>query len=254
MAFLHWLKRCLAIGLGSIAPVAASELPAGFIYLRDANPGIPQDIRYAGSHNFLGRPVDGYAANACILSARAVVALEKVQAALVADGLSLLVWDCYRPARAVADFKAWSADETDQIAKAEFYPRTAKASFFKQGYLASRSGHSRGSTIDLGIVPLAAAGLAPETVGALAACTAPRGERYDDHTIDFGTGYDCLDPISSFADPSVSSQARQHRKLLRDLMAGAGFKPYDKEWWHFQLADEPFPSQYFDFPVAPRTE
>ena len=254
MALQHQLKRCLALVAMAIAPASASELPVGFIYLREAIAGIPQDIRYAGAHNFLGRPVDGYLANECILTKQAANALAKVQAALVAGDLSLIVWDCYRPARAVADFKAWSAEANDQVAKAEFYPRTAKASFFKQGYLASRSGHSRGSTIDLGIVPLSAAGLAPEAAAGQISCTAQRGERYDDHTIDFGTGYDCLDPISSVADPSVSEQARQNRKLLRDLMSGAGFKPYDKEWWHFQLADEPFPSQYFDFPVAPWSE
>lgn len=233
--------------------LAEDSLPDGFVYLRDIAPSIVQDIRYATFHNFVGRPIDGYNANECILTGQAATLLAGIQERLVAGGFSLIVWDCYRPARAVADFKSWGGDPTDQAAKAEFYPNEDKAQFFKRGYLASRSRHSSGSTVDLGIMPLDSAGLAiaPMTDPPIA-CFAPYGERYDDHALDFGTGYDCLDPVSSFDDPTVTADAKHNRATLRQLMTAAGFIPYDKEWWHFELADEPFPKKYFDFPITER--
>ena len=136
------------------APVlAGSALPRGFVYLRDIDPTIVQDIRYAGSHNFVGRPIKGYLAAECILSVSAANALEKVQRMLAEKKLSLIVWDCYRPKRAVDDFLRWSRDPAHSEMKAEFYPRTDKQNLFALGYLARRSAHSRGSTVDLGIVP-----------------------------------------------------------------------------------------------------
>jgi D-alanyl-D-alanine dipeptidase len=153
------LKMRIRAGLALIvmllpAPAAAgSALPRGFVYLRDIDPTIVQDIRYAGSHNFVGRPIKGYLAAECILSEAAANALATVQRALAEKKLSLIVWDCYRPQRAVDDFFRWSKDPTHAEMKAEFYPRTDKANLFALGYLARRSAHSRGSTVDLGIVP-----------------------------------------------------------------------------------------------------
>jgi D-alanyl-D-alanine dipeptidase len=129
----------------------AAGLPAGFVYLRDIDPGIPQDMRYAGGHNFVGRPIAGYDAAECVLTERAARALVVVQKALAEKQLSLLVWDCYRPARAVADFWRWSQDAADDRMRAEFYPRIDKGKLFALAYIARRSGHSRGSTVDLGI-------------------------------------------------------------------------------------------------------
>src|ERR1700692_380534 len=135
------------------AALAGSVLPEGFVYLRDIDPTIVQDIRYAGSHNFVGRPIKGYLAAECILSASAANALATVQRKLAAKKLALIVWDCYRPKRAVDDFYRWSKDPTHTEMKTEFYPRTDKAMLFALGYLARRSAHSRGSTVDAGIVP-----------------------------------------------------------------------------------------------------
>ena len=231
-------------------PVGAAEaLPEGFVHLRDVAPSVVQDMRYATAHNFIGRPIDGYAAGECILTNDAATRLAGVQDRLVPAGFTLIVWDCYRPARAVADFKAWSTDPDDQKMKAEFYPNSDKRSFFADGYLANRSRHSSGSTVDLGIANLEDARKPPFPVADLVSCLAPFGERYDDRALDLGTGYDCLDPVASFDDPTISAEARQNRTTLRELMVEAGFKPYGKEWWHFELADEPFPRQYFDFLV-----
>jgi D-alanyl-D-alanine dipeptidase len=250
------IKPAAVIGACLIAgnfAAAAAELPGGFVYLADVDSGIRQDIRYAGSHNFIGRPVDGYLANTCVLTERAARALKEVQAELAARKLSLIVWDCYRPARAVRDFLAWSRKPQEARMKSEFFPGTDKARLFVLGYLASRSPHSRGSTVDLGIVPNdSPRPPAYDPAAPPKSCTAPKGERFEDGTIDFGTGHDCLDPLAGTASPNVSREAASNRRLLQVLMRRFGFRSYWREWWHFELVDEPFPQRSFDFPIVAR--
>jgi zinc D-Ala-D-Ala dipeptidase len=231
--------------------MAGSPLPRGFVYLRDIDPTIVQDIRYAGSHNFVGRPIKGYLAAECILSVTAANALETVQRKLAEKKLSLIVWDCYRPKRAVDDFLQWSKDPAHSEMKAEFYPRTDKEKLFALGYLARRSPHSRGSAVDLGIVP-SAFSLAPppNPSQSLKACTSPKGERFEDGTIDFGTGYDCLDVLGNTSNAFAGGIARHNRQTLKSYMERAGFRPYAKEWWHFELINEPFNRDGFDFEVS----
>jgi zinc D-Ala-D-Ala dipeptidase len=229
--------------------LAGPALPKGFVYLRDTDPTIAQDIRYAGSHNFVGRPIKGYLAPECILSASAANALKVVQSMFAEKKLSLIVWDCYRPKRAVDDFLQWSRDPAHAEMKAEFYPRADRQNLFALGYLATRSAHSRGSTVDLGIVPSGFSPPPSNPVRALRACTSPKGERFEDGTIDLGTGYDCLDAAGSTLSPLVGAQALRNRQLLKSTMVKAGFRPYAREWWHFELAHEPF-NHGFDFDVA----
>jgi len=224
-------------------------LPKGFVYLRDVDPTIFQDIRYAGSHNFVGRPIKGYLAAECILSASAANALEALQRRLAEKKLSLIVWDCYRPKRAVDDFRQWSKDPAHSEMKGEFYPRTDKAKLFALGYLAKRSAHSRGSTVDLGLVPAASSLAPPDPAQPLKPCTSPKGERFEDGTIDFGTGYDCLDVLANTSNALVGGTALRNRQILKSYMEAAGFRPYAKEWWHFELANEPF-HRAFDFEVS----
>jgi zinc D-Ala-D-Ala dipeptidase len=247
------------IGVGLVAmtmmlaaPVSAgSALPRGFVYLRDTDPTIVQDIRYAGFHNFVGRPIRGYLAAECILSEPAANALRNVQKLLAEKKLSLIVWDCYRPKRAVDDFLRWSRDPTHAEMKTEFYPRTDKAKLFALGYLATRSAHSRGSTVDLGIVP---AGFSPAPPPkpplSFKPCTSPKGERFEDGTLDFGTGYDCLDVLGSTSNALVGAIALRNRQMLKSWMQAAGFRPYSKEWWHFELVNEPFNRDGFDFEIS----
>ena len=253
---MMFVKRATTVGAGLIfagVTAAAVELPHGFVYLADMAPAIRQDIRYSSAHNFIGRPVQGYLANECVLTEPAAAALAQVQTELAAKKLSLVVWDCYRPARAVRNFLAWSQVPEDARMKAEFFPNTDKAQFLALGYLASRSAHSRGSTVDLAIVPSNLRSLpAYDQMVPLRPCTAPRGERFDDGTIDFGTGYDCFDPLASTANPSVPREAMSNRILLQRLMQRSGFKSYSREWWHFKLAYEPFPQRSFDFPIIAR--
>lgn len=239
----------LATLLAALPAAAQSGLPEGFVHLAEVAPTIRQDIRYAGSRNFLGRPVAFYRAAECILTRRAAEALARAQAEIAPRGLTLVVWDCYRPTGAVADMMAWTRDAADQRMKAVFYPAVDKARLSLDGYLSSRSTHSRGSTVDLGI---ARTGVAAGT-GA-GDCTEPPGRRFDDGVLDFGTSYDCFDPRAHVRAPGIGREAAANRAMLASLMQRHGFRAYAREWWHFQLAQEPFPGRSFDFPVMQRRQ
>ncbi|MGE0740612.1 MAG: M15 family metallopeptidase [Hyphomonadaceae bacterium] len=203
--------------------------PEHFVDAATVVPGLVVDMRYAGSHNFVGRPIDGYEAPRCLLTREAAAALAAVQTDLAPFGLGLKVFDCYRPARAVADFAVWARDLEDQHTRAEFYPRVDKSELFARGYIAERSGHSRGSTLDLTLIDLAS------------------GEE-----LDMGGAYDLFDTISWPTDQSVSAAQRAHRLALQSVMRTHGFAPLREEWWHFTLREEPFPDTYFDFPITRR--
>lgn len=244
---MRYFLALLAVLLAPLPVSAQSALPDGFVHLADVAPSIRQDIRYADARNFMGRPIAGYLAGECILTRRAAEALARAQAEIAARGLTLIVWDCYRPASAVADMMAWTRDAADQRMKAVFYPAVDKARLSLDGYLSSRSTHSRGSTVDLGI---ARTGTSPGFTGG--ACTAPAGQRLDDGALDFGTSYDCFDPAAHVRAPGLSREAAANRAQLASLMQRNGFRAYAKEWWHFQLVNEPFPARVFDFPVVRR--
>lgn len=247
---------CLMTIAAPAATVSAGDpkVPEGFVYLRSVDQTILQDIRYHGIHNFLGRRVQGYNAPECILTLPAARKLATVQAKLLERNLSLKIYDCYRPGRAVADFVAWAKNLDDTKTRAEFYPTINKDRLFELGYIAERSGHSRGSTVDLAIVKLPAAPEPAFDPSAQQACFNPLGERYGDNSLDFGTGYDCFDILSHTDNREIGDEARANRRLLVDLMADAGFENYEREWWHFTLADEPYPETYFDFPIEPYDE
>ncbi len=236
-------------------PAAADTAPPdGFAVLSDLDPAILTDIRYAGPHNFVGSPIAGYDQPLCILTRPAAEALVRARRAVAERGYTLKVYDCYRPQRAVDEFVAWAQDLGDQRMKPEFYPRVDKSTLFADGYIAERSGHSRGSTVDVTLVALPPAGSAPYTPGQpLVDCTAPQGIRFADDSIDMGTGYDCFDPLANTEDPRIGGEEAKNRRLLLDALTEQGFVNYDKEWWHFTFrpadSGEPYPDTYFDFPV-----
>lgn len=242
----------LTLALATVPLTArAGDLPDGFVRLHRLAPDVTYDIRYAGSHNFVGRPVAGYAAPECILTTQAATALAAAARELAREGLGLKIYDCYRPAHAVADFVAWAKDLKAEAMKAEFYPRVPKSELFERGYIAERSGHSRGSTVDLAIVRLGQPPATPWKPGdPLVDCALPAGVRYDDATLDFGTGYDCFDARAHHGAEGISAEAAANRLKLKALMERHGFTPYQEEWWHYTLAGEPFPDTYFDFPVT----
>src|SRR5271166_2546225 len=236
------LRLVITAGLLCIgfSAAARAELPPGFVYLSDIDASIIQDIRYFGSHNFVGRRIDGYNAPECILTREAALALSKVQAALRGDNLSLIVWDCYRPARAVAHFLRWSKNPSEKGMKAEFFPNIEKRSLFALGYISGHSAHSRGSTVDVGLAPKDYAPAAVGPASSLAPCAAPKKERFKDGALDVGAGFDCLDQSANIGNARLTQEAQQNRMRLRKAMIAGGFKPYDKEWWHFELRNEPF--------------
>jgi D-alanyl-D-alanine dipeptidase len=220
--------------------------PSGFVALDDVDPTILHDIRYRTKHNFVGKRIDGYRAPLCILTRPAARALKRAQSDLRPRGYTLKVYDCYRPQRAVDHFVRW-ARGPDQRMKREFYPRVEKSRLFEDGYIAERSGHSRGSTVDLTLVKLPAKPQ-PPFMGKLVPCYAKR--RYADNSVDMGTGYDCFDTLAHTKDPRITGRARKNRRLLKRTLEAVGFENYENEWWHYTLRDEPFPNRYFDFPVA----
>lgn len=252
MRALPALAAALAVTTSAWAQEA---MPDGFVWLRDIDPTIEQEIRYYGAHSFMGRPIAGYEAPECILTREAAEALSTIQAELAQSRLSLKVYDCYRPQRAVDDFVAWSKDVPDQAMKAEFYPRVDKARAFELGYIAAKSGHTRGSTADLTIVPKDHAIQRPYIPGeALVDCALPASERFPDTSIDFGTGFDCMDEKSHHGRTDIPVVAQMNRLAFRDIMGRHGFKAIAEEWWHYTLKDEPFPDTYFNFPVvSPQT-
>ena len=197
-----------------------------FVYMRDIIPDVVLDVRYFSDDNFMGVRVDGYRKPVVLISKTAGRALANVQAELRDQGLGLKVFDAYRPQKAVDHFVRWAADPTDTLTKTRYYPELPKDRLFDLGYISAKSGHTRGSTVDLTIINLAT------------------GEE-----LDMGSGWDFFGEISHHDSPLVDEQATANRSLLRDLMVKHGFRAITTEWWHYTLRDEPFPDTYFDFDV-----
>ncbi|HTO64076.1 MAG TPA: M15 family metallopeptidase [Bradyrhizobium sp.] len=246
--------RTIALALAWISLVAqacAQPLPADFVYLRDVDPTILQDIRYAGSNNFLGRPLKGYAAAECVVRRDVAERLTRIQRQLAAQDLSLKMFDCYRPARAVADMWAWAHDGKETAADRRFSPAFAKQDLFRLGYIARRSGHSTGAALDLTLVDLKADNSAVfDAQKTYADCTAPVDARAPEGSIDMGTGYDCTDLKAHTAATAIMLDQRRWRQRLVAVMARQGFVNYFREWWHFSLPGGGHVA--YDFPILPR--
>ena len=228
----HLLFLALVLNLQAgwlLADEPVGTLSKGFVYADEMIPDLHLDLRYAGTHNFVGEPIDGYRKVRCIMTEEAAKALKKVQEELRPFGLGIKVFDAYRPQMAVDHFVRWASVVQDTRMKAEFYPDVDKRNLFKDGYIAAKSGHSRGSTVDLTIIPLGGGDAGRE--------------------LDMGSGFDFFG-LSSWPDSlQVGPIPRAHRLLLRMVMEKHGFKPYPQEWWHFTLKNEPWPETYFNFPV-----
>jgi zinc D-Ala-D-Ala dipeptidase len=251
-SLLGFCLICLMGGTFAAAPCKAEGMPKDFVYLRDVDPTILQDMRYASSNNFVGRTVPGYEAPECVLVSEAAEALKAAQAELKEKQLSLKVYDCYRPGRAVKAFVAWAKLPDDPKAKSTYYPGLPKSALFPD-YIALVSGHSRGATVDLTVVPVnPPAELAAPPSGAATPCTGAEGERAPDTSIDMGTAFDCFDPKANTRVSNLTEEQRANREMLLAAMSRHRFKNYPKEWWHFTLENEPFPDTVFDFPIEPR--
>jgi D-alanyl-D-alanine dipeptidase len=250
--------RAVILWIALLQPAAAASLPAGLVYLRDVDPSIAQDMRYAGLNNFTGRALPGYDAAECVLRRAVAEALARVQKDLAAQNLGLKVYDCYRPTRAVAAFARWAqAPEPAGAPTKRFYPALDKRRLFALGYIAAHSAHSTGSAVDLTLVergaPPASAFDRNATYGP---CTALAPARAPNSSIDMGTGFDCFDCFDCFDDNSrtasaaISPQQQRWRATLVAAMRKHGFHNYFREWWHFSFGARP--AQVFDFPITPR--
>ncbi|MCU0342330.1 MAG: M15 family metallopeptidase [Ignavibacterium sp.] len=225
----------------------SQKIPDGFVEIREVIPDIILDLRYYTSHNFLGVRVEGYEAESCYITKAAADSLLKVQAELKKFNLSLKVYDAYRPQRAVNHFVRWAKDLSDTLTKKEFYPTLDKSRLFVDGFIAERSGHSRGSTVDLTIVPIPLPYQPEFDIDDQCECFESSDKRFKDNSLDMGTGFDCFHSLSHPENQNVSAQQRANRLLLKSLMDKFGFKGIPEEWWHFTLRNEPYPNTYFDF-------
>jgi len=229
----------------------AQTMPGGFVYLREIDASIIQDIRYAGANNFVGRPLRGYDAAECVVKREVGLRLKAIQQDLAKRKLSLKMLDCYRPARAVADMVAWSKNGKETAAERRFNPAFNKQDLFRLGYIASHSQHSTGAALDLTLVDLAADNSAAfDPRKTYADCTAPAEVRAPEGSIDMGTGYDCSDLKAHTASHMITPPQRRWRKELVAVMARQGFVNYSKEWWHFSLPGAGRAA--YDFPIEPR--
>ena len=223
---LLWLAGCATAPDAPPLSPATTPVAGGMVDIRTLVPDIETDMRYAGANNFTGAPVEGYGAPRCYLLRPAAQALAKAELSLRAQGLRLRLYDCYRPVRAVRAFMAW-VDNPDQRTKARHYPNLDKHAL-RGGYIAPVSGHSRGATVDLTLLRCDGARCTP---------------------LDMGTDFDFFDTLANTDDPRIGEAQRQNRQRLRVAMEAAGFRNYDKEWWHYTLSPEPEPKRLYDFPV-----
>ncbi|MBR0752679.1 M15 family metallopeptidase [Bradyrhizobium jicamae] len=251
------LKRLVTMALAGLGLVLAAlsaraqSLPGDFVFLRDIDPTIIQDIRYAGPNNFMGRPLAGYGAAECVVKRQVGLRLKAVQQELLRQKLSLKMLDCYRPARAVADMVAWSKNGTETPAERRYNPAFSKTDLFRLGYIADRSQHSTGGALDLTLVDLAADNSARfDPTKDYADCTAPAAARAPEGSVDMGTGYDCSDAKGHTAAATITPAQRRWRTLLVTAMSKQGFVNYSKEWWHFSLPG--VGTQAYDFPITTR--
>jgi zinc D-Ala-D-Ala dipeptidase len=244
------------IVIAIVAAICASEaqaqqLPGGFVYLRDVDPSIIQDMRYATSNNFVGKPLSGYEAGECVVKREVSLRLKAIQQELAKQKLSLKMFDCYRPARAVADMVRWSRNGKETAAERRYNPAFAKADLFRLGYIAAYSGHSTGAALDLTLVDLSV-----DNSGSFdpkknyADCTAPAEARAPEGSIDMGTGYDCSDLKANTRSSLITPEQRKWRNTLVAAMRSQGFVNYFKEWWHFSLPGAG--GQAYDFPIKRR--
>src|SRR5262245_47683654 len=198
----------------------------GFVDIKEFIPSVQLDIKYYTTDNFIGSVIDGYDAPKCFLTREAAIALTKVQEELARNGRALKIFDCYRPQRAVDHFVRWAKDLSDQKMKSKYYPSIDKENLFRDGYIAAKSGHSRGSTLDLTIV-----------------------DSESNQELDMGTDFDFFDPLSHAVNSRIRKSQQDNRIALRSVMERNSFKNLEEEWWHFTLKNEPYPDKYFDFKV-----
>jgi zinc D-Ala-D-Ala dipeptidase len=255
MQYRLQLRHALAAALtlsAALPSYAREMLPPGFVYLRDVDSSIQQDIRYATVDNFTGHPLPGYGASECILRREAAEALRRVQTDLARESLSLKVYDCYRPTRAVRAMAAWAHDGDDTETTRRFYPALHKRNLFALGYISAQSRHSTGTAVDLTLVKLPVTDTPRfEATARYGPCNGPATKRAPDTSIDMGTSFDCFDVRSYTMSSAIVPEQRRWRGVLNAAMQRHGFANYFREWWHYSFAGAAEPRAY-DFAIGQR--
>jgi D-alanyl-D-alanine dipeptidase len=248
-AMLVSLTGAASVGYSNTTQEAVHPLPKNFVYVSHKPTGIITDLRYLTPQNFLGEKIDGYKKNVAILTQEAANALYKAAEIFAKDGYKVVIYDAYRPKKAVDQFVRWSESKNyNEEMKHYFLPHIDHSNVFDLGYVARKSGHSRSSTVDLTIIKSDKSLKPINPINRL--LTDGRSILFlDDNTVDMGSSFDLFDEASHPNSPLVSPEALTNRKYVHDVMEKAGFKGFDTEWWHFTLKNEPFPDQYFDFDV-----
>lgn len=250
---LRWVQLfCVVVVCYSVIAENSQERRSShFVMMNAVLPYALFEIRYFEENNFMGVPVNGYREPLCFLTKEAGQALEKVYQEVKNRGYTLKIFDCYRPQQAVDHFVRWARDLNDQKMKSKYYPHEDKSLLFEKGYIAEKSGHSRGSTLDLTLaVPVSDDERKRNVWEWIKSFFTMDDYLHDAKELDMGTSYDFFDSLSHTADPRVTEKQKQNRLLLKKIMEKHGFVNYDKEWWHYTLKDEPYPDTYFNFPVA----
>lgn len=225
-----------------------STLPEGFVFLTDIDPDVIENVRYATNENFLGRVVPGYNTKRIVVSEVAAKALKAAHDDFKKQGYTLVVYDAYRPQRSVDAFVNWAEDINDLSEKNRYYPTIDKKDLFKLDYIAAKSSHTRGSTFDLTLIK--SGNMLKKIEQSQRALSSGDSIPFlDDNTVDMGSSFDLFHPVSHHDSPLVGQQYTQMRNVLRETMKKHGFKEYKEEWWHYTLANEPYPDTYFDFTV-----
>ncbi|WP_341763668.1 M15 family metallopeptidase [Candidatus Tisiphia endosymbiont of Beris chalybata] len=226
----------------------SANLPKGFVFLEDIDDTIIQNMMYSSNKNFIGTAVEGYnGTRRAIITEAAAQALKKVQQDIKQDNYSLVVYDAYRPSKAVGHFVKWAQDPNDQKMKVLYYPYINKEKIFELGYVAEPSAHSSGSTVDLTIIELGKTVQQEPTVTWRTLKDGRLIARFDDNTVDMGNSIDCMDESSAPDSQLIEEEYLQKRSYLSGKMEANGWKGYYREWWHYTLIDEPYKGCYFDF-------
>lgn len=218
----------------------ARPLPSGFVRIRDLEPGIIEEMRYATGRNFTGQRVPGYRAGRCILARPVARALARVHRKLITKSFAIKVYDCYRPVRAVRSFVRW-ADGVHGRDQKFYYPRIRRDRTISLGYIAERSSHSLGTAVDLTIVRITDATAEKTSPGNnqpptnQASCIAAKSQRPFDNGVDMGTSWDCFDVRSHTRNRAIPDEAKRNRNILVSAMRAEGFRNYSREWWHFSM-------------------
>ena len=228
--------------------LSAFALPTGFVYLKDIDPTIIEHLYYNTEENFIGTKIDGYKSNRVIATIQAAEALSKVQKELQKDGYSLVIYDAYRPRRAVEHFIQWTKNLSDIQEKTKYYPTISKEDIWKLGYIVDKSGHSRGSTVDVTIIKDNNA-LHNIEIKSRKLTNGETIQYLDDGTVDMGSSFDLFHESSNHDSLLIDNNCLKNRNYIREIMKRNGFNDYQEEWWHFILKNEPFPDTYFDFEI-----